>query len=120
MIWTVKILENFSLGEARCHGESHDCGLTILGPDLTAALSEVRRLYDKPIIVTSWTRCKEHNAAVGGSERSYHLNGRAVDLKAARDDDSVHLREVCRDVFSFTKHYAFHIHCDVRGRRPRG
>ncbi len=124
MIWTAEILPHFTLGEARCKGWTekfgqHDCGLTNLDPDLTAALSEVRRLYDKPIRVRSWTRCIDHNMEVGGKTDSYHLNGRAVDLKATEGGDMVHLREVCRVVFPFAKNYSGHIHCDVRGKRPR-
>ena len=116
MILTAEIIPNFSLGEARCP----HCGLVILDPDLTAALSEVRRIYDKPIRATSWTRCVAHNTAKGGKANSYHLNGRAVDLKAINDGHMIHLREVCESVFAFTKDYPSHVHCDVRGERPRG
>lgn len=120
--WNAQILTDFQLWEARCHGEAnrtyHACGLVILDFELTASLSEVRRLYDKPIMVTSWTRCRAHNTALEGAKRSYHMNGRAVDLRAFRGDSLRELKEVCASIFPYTKNYDYHVHCDVRGERP--
>jgi len=107
-------LENFTLAEARCHGEDHDCGLTTLDPSLLWRLDIVRIKYDMPIIVTSWTRCKTHNDAVGGSPTSKHIKGRACDLKTVRGGSMALLRQICKDVFPYTKDYPGHIHCDVR------
>lgn len=35
-----------------------------------------------PFVITSSIRCKAHNDAVGGSDRSAHLTGHAVDISA--------------------------------------
>ena len=44
-------------------------------------LDELRRLYGKPIIITSGYRCPELNKAVGGKPNSQHVKGQAADLK---------------------------------------
>lgn len=51
---------------------------------LTAdALEGVRCLLgSKPLIITSWYRSPEVNAAVGGSKTSDHITGYAVDFRA--------------------------------------
>jgi hypothetical protein len=43
-------------------------------------LQMLRSAIGKPFIVTSWYRCPNHNAAVGGSKESYHTKGRAIDF----------------------------------------
>ena len=35
-----------------------------------------------PFVITSSIRCKAHNDAVGGADRSAHLTGHAVDISA--------------------------------------
>jgi len=34
----------------------------------------------KPVIITSGYRCADHNEAVGGDEKSYHMFGMAADI----------------------------------------
>jgi hypothetical protein len=40
----------------------------------------VRRVLNAPIIISSWYRSPEVNAAVGGSKHSQHISGEAVDF----------------------------------------
>lgn len=112
-------LPNFTLAEARCHGLNpngsvHDCGLIILEPDFLLCLGLVRRRYDRPIFMSSWTRCLIHNADVGGSVTDQHLLGRAADLLPVRGGDIGRLRRICDQVFPYTEHHNSFIHCDVR------
>ena len=44
-------------------------------------LDELRRLYGKPIVITSGYRCPALNKAVGGKTNSQHVKGQAADLK---------------------------------------
>ena len=44
-------------------------------------LDELRELVGEPLIVNSSYRSKFYNKAVGGSENSLHLKGKAVDLR---------------------------------------
>jgi len=58
------------------------CGLGIerMDPDLLERLDHLRDLVGGPLVVNSAIRCPAHNAAVGGSPTSSHLNGHAVDI----------------------------------------
>ena len=48
-------------------------------------LDELRRLYGRPIIITSGYRCPALNKAVGGKPNSQHVKGQAVDIKWEKD-----------------------------------
>ena len=43
-------------------------------------LDPLRRLYSKPIIITSGYRCTELNKKVGGVANSWHTQGNAADI----------------------------------------
>ena len=47
---------------------------------VTNVLDRLRDEWGRPIIVTSGYRCKELNAAVGGTRNSQHLKGQAADI----------------------------------------
>lgn len=66
---------NFTLKELSC---SH-CGAGPQ-PQLIIELQRLRDAFGSPMLITSATRCKEHNAAVGGAPNSMHLQGLAVDV----------------------------------------
>lgn len=46
-------------------------------------LDPLRRLYGKPIIITSGYRCPELNKKVGGVANSWHTQGNAADIHVA-------------------------------------
>ena len=48
---------------------------------LEVILSSIREQFGEPIIVNSAFRTPEVNKAVKGSENSYHLQGRAADIR---------------------------------------
>ena len=50
---------------------------------ITECLDPIRRIYGKPIIVSSGYRCPALNAAVGGVANSQHTTGEAADLVPA-------------------------------------
>ncbi|OON87820.1 YcbK family protein [Pyramidobacter sp. C12-8] len=60
------------------------CGLCNATPRLLALAGKIRDLLGEPMIVTSVCRCRKHNAKVGGSPRSKHLSGRAMDFYCKR------------------------------------
>ena len=51
-----------------------------LSEKLLIRLDILRAFLNAPIVITSGFRCVAHNAAVGGAVRSFHLEGRAVDI----------------------------------------
>lgn len=50
-----------------------------------SCLDELRRLYGRPIVITSGYRCAALNKAVGGKPNSQHTKGQAADLKWDED-----------------------------------
>lgn len=46
-------------------------------------LDPLRRLYGKPIVITSGYRCNELNKRVGGVANSWHTQGNAADIHVA-------------------------------------
>lgn len=48
-------------------------------------LDPLREAWGKPIVVTSGYRCTKLNKAVGGSSRSQHCKGEAVDIRTLSD-----------------------------------
>lgn len=48
-------------------------------------LDEIRKMYGKPITITSGYRCPELNKAVGGKPNSQHMKAEAADLKWDED-----------------------------------
>lgn len=46
-------------------------------------LDPLRRLYGKPIIITSGYRCQKLNDLVGGVSNSWHTKGNAADIHVA-------------------------------------
>jgi uncharacterized protein YcbK (DUF882 family) len=44
-------------------------------------LNLLRYEWSKPLVLSSAVRCPEHNARVGGSPKSRHMEGDAFDIK---------------------------------------
>ena len=57
------------------------CGFDTVDTTLLHVLEYVRGAVKSPIIITSGCRCPEHNAKIGGSKGSKHMQGRAADIK---------------------------------------
>ena len=61
-------------------------------------LEPLRKRFGKPIYVNSGFRCQELNRAVGGAVKSYHLYGRAADIRAAKLSDNNALFEMIKEL----------------------
>ena len=70
--------KHFSRSEFMC--KCGGCTCDTVDAELIRVLEGIRRHFDKPVSITSGVRCKHHNKAVGGSEQSQHLLGRAADI----------------------------------------
>ena len=71
------LTKNFSRAEFSC---KCGCGFDTIDFQILEELQQIRDRYGSPITINSACRCKEHNESIGGSERSQHLKGRAVDF----------------------------------------
>jgi hypothetical protein len=49
--------------------------------ELMDKFDEIRETYGRPIHVTSGFRCEKQNKKIGGSPKSNHCKGTAIDLK---------------------------------------
>ena len=72
-----KVSDHFKESELACSC----CGKFILNEELLEVLENVRCHFGVSVYVTSSTRCREHNKAVGGAVASQHLLGTAADIK---------------------------------------
>jgi uncharacterized protein YcbK (DUF882 family) len=55
---------------------------------VTHILDPLRQLWGSPLYVNSGYRSQELNRAVGGAVKSFHLYGRAADIRAANLSDN--------------------------------
>jgi len=73
----MRLSEHFEMSELECRC----CGQCHMDPTLMDKLELLRSLAGGlPLHVNSGYRCPVHNAEVGGSPRSAHLRGLAVDI----------------------------------------
>ena len=72
----IRLTEHFSLREFECRC----CKRVKLHPALVAKLQKLRKMWQRPLVLTSGYRCALHNAEVGGALRSKHLTGSAADI----------------------------------------
>lgn len=67
------------------------CGCGKGGPDMDQAfinrLDMLRTSFGAPLILTSAFRCNNHNMAVKGEKKSFHLLGKAVDISCVNAVD---------------------------------
>ena len=67
---------HFSVQELSCR----HCGRLYISPVLLEMLETLRRRMDMPLTPNSGYRCPQHNKNIGGSKRSQHCLGLAVDI----------------------------------------
>lgn len=81
-----QLTEHFNLREFQC---KCGCQQVKIGHDLVMALEQLRRKMGVPITVVSPYRCPTYNAKVGGAKDSFHIQGRAVDITAKVDLNTI-------------------------------
>lgn len=59
-------------------------------------LDPLRRIIQKPIIITSGYRCEKLNKAVGGVSNSWHQQGNAADIHIAGEDNAREIFEILK------------------------
>ena len=63
-------------------------------------LDPLRRIIQKPIIITSGYRCKKLNKAVGGVANSWHQQGNAADIHIADEENAREIFEILKTLHS--------------------
>lgn len=88
---------------------------------LIELLEDVRGHFNKSVAITSAFRCYRHNVAVGGTQQSQHLEGRAADIivrSHPSEEVFAYLTEKFPDDFGFGS-YATFTHVDSRSKKAR-
>lgn len=63
---------------------------------VSMVLDPLRRIHQKPIIITSGFRCEKLNKAVGGVHNSWHTKGNAADIHISDENEA-------REIFNILK-----------------
>ena len=104
---------NFRVWEHEC--SCGQCLFQACDPDLYSKLEEVRELMNRPLRISSGYRCEAHNKKVGGSPKSKHMEGIAVDIAAQNLDHAEHLALAGAAVgFGGIGVYSRWVHLDMR------
>lgn len=94
-----KLTPHFTDTELACR-----CGCGLLPTqELLDALEAVRLLYGRPIHITSGARCDAHNLDVGGSLKSAHITGQAVDLAPPTGADLMDMTSIFHGVLALIR-----------------
>jgi len=68
----------FTVKEIQC--KCGICEQAIVDDKLLNIMEDIRSIFEKPVIVHSWNRCKDHNESIGGVPESQHVKGKACDF----------------------------------------
>lgn len=90
---------NFTKDEfkCKCGGKYCDGYPDEVDTALVEMLQAIRNKYNKPVILTSGLRCKQHNYNVGGVGNSRHINGKAADFYVS-GVSGAQLRALCYEL----------------------
>lgn len=75
---------NFTVREFACKDGSNTVKIDY---ELVCILQKIREVTGRPITINSGYRTASYNRRVGGASNSYHIYGRAADIKGANLDD---------------------------------
>lgn len=115
----MKLSKNFSRAEFKCH--CGKCDYDTVDAELVSVLQSLREYFKSPIKITSGNRCPEHNASIGGSKNSYHIRGRAADIRI-EGVEPVIVQDYLKSVYSGKYgigSYAIFTHIDTRTKKGR-
>jgi GH24 family phage-related lysozyme (muramidase) len=109
---------NFTWGEATHNGTRIPATTTIVNNiiDLARKLQAARKLLGASFTINSWYRDPAANAAAGGASRSYHLQGRAVDLSVAGYSALAAANALYTSWAGGIIYYSTHLHLDTGGK----
>jgi len=96
------------------HWESDQWG--IVKGSLKTGLETTRAYYGKPIVLTGGYRCPHGNASAGGSPTSWHVHGRAADLRSEAQYWSMPECETLRTIIDNQTNTVELLQCDTYGQ----
>ena len=93
------------------------CGFDTVDTVLLEALEAIRGHFEVPVVITSGCRCIAHNHAVGGTEKSQHLKGRAADIQV-KGIEPERIANYAEDLGMSVGRYSTFTHIDSRSGTP--
>jgi len=84
---------------------------------LLEALEAIRGHFEAAVVITSGCRCIAHNHAVGGTEKSQHLKGRAADIQV-KGIEPERIANYAEDLGMSVGRYSTFAHIDSRSGTP--
>lgn len=104
-------LQYFTKEELTC---SCGCNELIVNHGFIKKIEDIREFLGFPFVVNSFYRCEKYNKQIGGVKNSYHLLGRAMDIKAS-GERAYRIIEVASDFgFRGIGVYPTFVHLDDR------
>jgi len=97
------------------------CRFDTVDVETLFVLEELKRWFGKKVIISSGCRCYAWNIFMNGSENSYHVLGRAVDISVEGIDPLEgyeYLNRLYPDRYGLGKYKTF-THLDTRTERAR-
>ena len=114
-----KVSANFNAGEFFCH--CGKCNPQKIDDDLVTALQRIRTMTGTNVHVNCGYRCPKHNAEVGGSPKSQHMEGKAADIRNSAILPVVYAQLAELDGMQGIGLYNTFTHLDVRaGKKYKG
>lgn len=111
----IKISKNFNLKEFQCK----EGGQVKLDETLLFKLQELRDRVGVPITIVSAYRTPEYNKKCGGSPKSQHMEGKAIDIQI-KDFTPAKVAVLAESLeFDGIGIYSTFTHLDVRGYKAR-
>ena len=109
--WSVDRWSNFTPYELRSRGD----GLLVVVPEFMDVVQSLRAWLNRPLIINSFYRSEQHNAAVGGAEYSMHQLGLAADCRISDPaEQDAFAREARARGCNGIKIYKTFVHIDMR------
>jgi len=115
----MRLSENFYRSEFKC--KCGQCDYDTVDAELIEVLQMLRDKFKASIKVTSGNRCPAHNKSIGGSEKSYHIRGRAADIQiqgVEPKEVQEHLKLMYMDMYGIGSYSTF-THIDTRTKAGR-
>lgn len=100
--------------EFECRCEYEHCTSSFINEDLVKAYEKLRSTLARPLTITSGHRCSNHNFDVGGSKKSQHMEGKAIDIDTRFLNQEVIEKLAIDSGFTKVIKYKTFIHLDVR------
>lgn len=105
--------EHFTGKEFRCKDGTKEF---LFCTNLIEVLEEIRKHFNKPVIINSGYRTPWWNVRVGGAENSYHCKGMAADIRikgVSTDKIAKYASEIMKSHGGVIRYKNF-VHVDVR------